>query len=248
MPRARSTRPRLTVRGKRLSARRVRRLGRPHSRRRVRQERRRQPVRRRVCDRADARAGRVGRAVRVLEARREPAHRNGDARHAQPGDDGRALGRQAAGAASNTTPTRRCRPDRSARDDVSAWAGHYTLRIARGWIARVPDQRRIQLRQRRRATPPTARAARSTSSTRRRTTSTAWPTRSAGATSATCAPASSSRRGKGCRSSRTITRGGSNEKRDGLYAAGGAVLARVRGRRRVSARRAGARHPGDARP
>ena len=55
---------------------------------------------------------------------------------------------------------------------------------------------RIQLRVRRRRSRPTARAARSISSIRRGTTSTAWPIRSAGGTSTTCAKASRSRRSR----------------------------------------------------
>ena len=55
---------RVTVRGEGAAGRRLRRLGRAHPRRRVRQERQRQPLRRRLRDDADADAAGVGRAVR----------------------------------------------------------------------------------------------------------------------------------------------------------------------------------------
>ena len=104
--------------------------------------------------------------------------------------------------------------------------------------------RRIQLRlRRRRSDRRHARHVRSAVS-HRRTTSTAWPIRSAGGTSTTCAPASRSRRSRRRRSRSTITRGGSPRQRDALYARERRAARARRRRRRRSARRPGARRPG----
>ena len=112
-------RAKVTLRQPAFSGRRVRHLGRPHPRRRVRQERQRQPVRRRLCHSARLVPKGVGRAVRVLEARREPARARpaalGDSR---ADDGGRAHGRPAAGDDSTTAPRWRCRRGSLGTDDV----------------------------------------------------------------------------------------------------------------------------------
>ena len=74
----------------------VRGVSRSHSRRRVRQERQRQPLRRRVREQRPDPAPGDSRAVPVLAARHQPARRNGPARLAAAGDDRCPAGGKAA--------------------------------------------------------------------------------------------------------------------------------------------------------
>ena len=213
-----------------VAGRRVRRVGRAHPRRRVRQERQRQPLRRRLrARRAELMPHGDGRAVRVLAARREPAQR---ARRRSATLQQTTVGVRLAG----RLPARldygvemALQRGSLGTDDVSAWAGHWQLRESLPGHGRGQADRRIQLRVRRRE--PHRRRARHVRSalSHAATTSTGWPIRSAGGTSTTCAPASSSRRSRDCRSRRTTTPGGWPRRATASTRAGGALLARVAG-------------------
>ena len=101
------------------------------------------------------------------------------------------------------------RPARSGPTPIRAWAGHWQVRETLPGAPSVQADRRIQRRLRRRGSHRRqARHVRSALSDAA-TTSTASPIRSAGATSATCAPASSCRRSWKMQIDRaTTTRGG----------------------------------------
>ena len=156
-----------------------------------------------------------------------------------PGDDRRTPGRQAAGAA---RLQRRGGVQRGSLgpDAVRAWAGHWQLRET---LDRPGGRTSSPNTTTRRATrtPPTASAARSISSIRRRTTSTGWPIRSAGGTSTTFAPASTSRRSRLTPIAVNYHSYWLAETRDALYAASGAPARPRRGRRRAQPRRPGDR-------
>ena len=166
----------------------------------------------------------------VLAARRQPARRDGRARIAAAGDDRcpRWSGKLPARLDYNVEMALQTRIARLRRRAAPGPDTGSCASRCRGIARRFRRQRRIQLRVGRRRIPPTARAARSISSIRRRTTSTAWPIRWAGATSTTCAPGFEITPFKATADHRrTITRGGWPRTRDALYAASGAVLARV---------------------
>ena len=171
---------------RRVSGRRVRRIGRAHRRRRS-------------STRAATATGFFGAygSLSTLVPKRsvEPyvfwrADRDLRTESATTGDlnpttDRRALRREAAGAARLRRSRWPAQTGSLGSDSIGAWAGHWQLRESLAGSLDRPADRRVQLRLRRRRSRPTARAAPSISSIRPATTSTASPIRSAGATSAT---------------------------------------------------------------
>ena len=178
---------------RRVSGRRVRRIGRADRGRLVRRKRQRQSTRRRLRLALGARAQCGRRALLLLARRPRPAHRKRDDRRPQSEDDWHALQREAAGRTRLRDRDRRADGLSRLRLDRRLGRALAAPRVVRRQ-PESPADRRVQLRERRRRTQPTARAGRSISCIRPATTSWASPIRSDGATSVMLAPASRSRR------------------------------------------------------
>ena len=181
-----------------VSGRCVRRLGRADPRQRVRQERQRQPLLRRVRD-DRARWCRRARSSRTCSVRARPESPHRDRRDRQSARDDRW-----ARAGSGSCPPRldygieMAVQTRFARHRRGRRVGRplAAARVASGSVAGRVDGR-IQLRVGRRRSRPTARAARSISSIPTPHDKYGLADQVGWRTSITCAPASSSRRSKG---------------------------------------------------
>ncbi len=185
--------------GEVMAGRRVRRLAGAQPPRRVRQERQRQPARRRVCRVTEGDPAGGGRAVSVLAPRREPAQRADRRRRSVADDDGRARRGQAAG-----TARLRRRDGDAARIAGGGFRERLGGTLADSRVAARGRRRQadvgIQLRHRRRQSDRRHVVRPSTSSIQPATTSSGSPIRSAGATCITFERGSSSRRSKPRRS------------------------------------------------